>query len=142
MEQHLIAEVTQSAIITYNKKILILELADYPWRRVFPGWRINKWEKRFEWLKREVKEEINRDDLTIKWVITIDNWTTKTWDQIGIFYLCNVEWEEIELSWEHCNYHRIWAHKDVTLFNFYHPLLGDIIKHVLEKQDDIGTIFF
>ena len=76
-DQHLLAEITQSAVIFYNGKILVLELTNFPWKRVFPGGRINQWEYWLEGLKRELKEEIGIEKFEVNNVISIDNWDFK-----------------------------------------------------------------
>lgn len=140
--KHLTAEITQSAIILLKGKLLILELTNHPWKWVFPGGRINQWESRFDGLKREIKEEINRDDLMVKNVVSIDNRETKNSNQFGIFYVCSIWSDEIRLSDEHSNFHWIWIDENLDKFDFYHPFLKELTQYTLREQNIIDSHFF
>ena len=137
-DQHLLAEITQSAVIFYNGKILVLELTNFPWKRVFPGGRINQWEYWLEGLKRELKEEIGIEKFEVNNVISIDNWDTKKWSQMGMFYSCTIWENKVLLSSEHSNYRRVGINDNLDEIDFYHPFLRKLVNYVMNNQGNIN----
>jgi len=94
------------AIIRKGEMILVLRKSDkveiYPGQWDLPGGRLNQGESWSEGLAREVREETG---LEVTFVQEIRTWESQKWDTIGKTVTCDYISGEVQLSWEHTEYH-------------------------------------
>lgn len=117
-------EISQSALIINNNKLLILQLANKKW--VFVGWKINKNENYLDSLQREVNEEIGFRKVQILNILTVDNWMYDWIPKYGVFFKCIIDnVENIVLSNEHVDFK--WITKDtIDTVDFFNEKMKNI----------------
>ena len=124
-----IQRVTAKAVITRDKKILLVQEPDNRWE--FPGGKIEFGDTPEETLKRELKEELGvTQGLKIGPIINCWSWIFQSKVYLQFFlllYRCETDQAEFTLSSEHIQYG--WYTKDEALkLN-----LTEGTRHTLEK---------
>lgn len=77
-------EISQSALLVNDNKLLILKIPSKQW--VFVWWKINKDESYIEALQREVNEEIGLRKIYIEKILEVDNWIYNWIPKYWIFF--------------------------------------------------------
>lgn len=117
-------EISQSALIIDNNKLLILQLSNKKW--VFVWWKINENENYVDSLQREVIEEIGFRKIKNLSIIAVDNWIYNWIPKYGVFFKCITDdVENIILSNEHKDFK--WITKDViNTIDFFNEKMKNI----------------
>lgn len=122
-------EISQSALISHDRKILVLQSKNWEW--VFPWWKIDVWEKWNDALEREINEEIWKRNLQILSILEVDNWDYQWKSKFWVFFHCIADKvNDIILSNEHLDYKWVW-YDELDNVNFFHNKMIDIAKKAL-----------
>ena len=117
-------EISQSALLVNDNKLLILKIPSKQW--VFVWWKINKDESYIEALQREVNEEIGLQKIYIEKILEVDNWIYNWIPKYWIFFKCTTNnINNIILSDEHIDYKWIdW--EEIGRIHFFHEKMRQI----------------
>jgi ADP-ribose pyrophosphatase YjhB (NUDIX family) len=116
-------EISQSALITYENKLLLLQIPTWKW--VFPGWKINVWESWEVALHREILEELSFVRIKILSIIGVDSWMNWEIEKYGVFFHCIPIWSsELKLSNEHINYKWV-TREELEKLDVFHEKLRE-----------------
>jgi len=131
--------ISQVAILIRDNKCLILRTAgrkDPKW--VLPGGRLDKGEVRAEAFARELKEELNFDNVKVLGIVDYDIWYhdiahlgIKNWPICAIASLIEDTGQEVQLSDEHSQLAWV-SEEEVEKYKFIWPKAHRIIKRGFE----------
>ena len=121
-------KISQVGILIRDDKCLILEFSKSPGMWGLPGGRIDKGEGGEESFRREVKEEINFDDLEIFDIVDYDIFYPKlNLSMCAIVHYMKNDSEHVVLSHEHLSY--AWIKKEeIENYSFYWKNMPRMLK--------------
>lgn len=121
-EKHLCVKISQSMLLEYEKRILLLKHLSGAW--ILPGGRLNIQEKWIDGLRREIYEETGIEKVNVIRILGVDNWEENGEYHYGIFVYGTTESKKIRLGKEHVDFSWV-SRKDISRYKFWNKELKE-----------------